>query len=168
MPKERHTIDETRYAYDILKGIREKHPHCTSQALDASVALRDAMVLMIIIVYASLDTGFAEIRKHIEGQQQQTIEFRSQLGMARASITRVAKCNTNPENAVSQVYRTPWSAQKIVDIFSVYNECVQATGYKRKKHEKKHELKGGSSIPGTLPHLHEPYIKAMEEERWQL
>ena len=57
MPKEMHTIDEARYAYDLLKGMRESYPGCNSQALEASVALRDALVLMIIYVYASFDTG---------------------------------------------------------------------------------------------------------------
>ena len=105
-----HTIDEARYAYDLLKEIRESYPGCNSQALEASVALPDVLVLMTIDVYASFDTGFAEITKLPEGQQQTSIEFRSQLGMARASITRVAKCNTNTENAI-QVYRAPLPAQ---------------------------------------------------------
>ena len=63
LTKEMHTIDETRYAYDLLKKMREKHFHCSRQALEASVALRDVLVLMIINVYASFDTGFEEMTK---------------------------------------------------------------------------------------------------------
>ena len=94
MPKEMHTIDEARYAYDLLKEMRESYPCCNIQTLEASVALRNVLVLMIIDVYASFDTRFKEIM-HAEGQQQKSIEFPSQLRMARASITRMAKHNNN-------------------------------------------------------------------------
>ena len=40
MPKEMQTIDEARYAYDLLKEIRNKHLDCTIKALEASPALQ--------------------------------------------------------------------------------------------------------------------------------
>ena len=76
MPKETHTTDEARYSYDLLKEMRERYPDCTGQAQEASIALRDVLVLMIINVYASFDTGL-EVIMLAEGQQQKCTEFRS-------------------------------------------------------------------------------------------
>ena len=98
--------------------------------------MRDVLVLMIIDVYASFDTGLEEIML-AEGQQQQSIEFRSQLGMARASITRMAKYNTNAESVVRHIYHTSLTEQEIVDFFTLYNECAQATDHKRKRNPPK-------------------------------
>ena len=82
------------------------------------MALRDVLVLKIIDVYASFATGLEE-EMHAEGQQQKSTEFRSQLGMARASITRMAKYNTKAESAVRHIYRTALTEQEIVDIFTL-------------------------------------------------
>ena len=57
MPKDMRTIDEATYAYDLLKEMPEIYLGCNSQALEASVALRDVLVLMIIDVYAPVTQG---------------------------------------------------------------------------------------------------------------
>ena len=75
MPKEMQIIDATRNAYDLMKEMREKHSHCTSLALEASVALRDVLVLMITDANASFDSGLTEITKPFEEQQRNTADF---------------------------------------------------------------------------------------------
>ena len=117
VPGAMHSIDATMQAYELMREVREKHPHNARRAQEAAVALRDVFVLLMIDTYHCFDIASTEVAKSFDVRRQSMVELRSQLRLARSSICRLAQCSAAFERAVHQIFRAPLSAQEVVDIF---------------------------------------------------
>ena len=59
VPDAMHSIDATMEAYELMRKVREKHPRNARRAQEASVALRDVFVLLMIDAYHCFDAASA-------------------------------------------------------------------------------------------------------------
>ena len=62
-PDAMHSIDETMQADELMRAVREKHPHNARRAQEAAVALRDVFVLLMIDTYYCFDIASTEVAK---------------------------------------------------------------------------------------------------------
>ena len=51
-------IHATMQAYELMREVREKHPHNARRAQEAAVALRDVVVLLMIDSYCRFVNDF--------------------------------------------------------------------------------------------------------------
>ena len=63
VPGAMHSIDATMQAYELMREVREKHPHNARRAQEAAVALRDVFVLLMIDTYHCFDIASPEVAK---------------------------------------------------------------------------------------------------------
>ena len=86
VPGAMHSMDATMHAYELMREVREKHPHNARRAQEAAVALRDVFVLRMIDTYHCFDIASTEVAKSFGVRRQSMVELRSQLCLARSSI----------------------------------------------------------------------------------
>ena len=77
VPDTMHTIDASMQAYELMRGVREKHPHNARRAQEeATVALRDVLVSVTIDTYHCFDIASTEVAKSFDVRRQSMVELR--------------------------------------------------------------------------------------------
>ena len=91
-------------AYEIMQEARKKHPDKCSCAQEASIALRDVLILLIMDAYATFDEAVADIATTCKIPKQNMPELRSQAYLSRTSITRLVQRTSAIEGEVLKIY----------------------------------------------------------------
>ena len=118
--------------------------------------------------YDTFDEAFTDITRMSETQQKLT-QLKSQLCLARTTITRLVQDYTAFESTINRIYCTPLPDHDVADIFVTYNECAQQPTKKRvrKLSKKRAGITSETESTEAWPQ-HEPHSTPEEDEPHRL
>ena len=111
-------------AYEIMQAIRKKHRDSSSTAQRASIALRDALTLLIVNNYETVDEALLHIASLISLQMESMRLLQSQVHISRTSMTCLAQQTTDIKDKIHKIFQVPLSHKEIADIHAAYRECA--------------------------------------------
>ena len=114
-------------AYEIMQVIRKKHPDSSSTAQRASIALRNALALLIVNNYESFDEALLHIASITNLPMEAMRLLQSQVHFSRVSMTALAQQTTCIEDTIHKIFQVPLSHKEIADIHVAYQECTMRT-----------------------------------------
>ena len=160
MPPTVTNISANIKAYEIMQVMRKKHPDSSSAAQRASIALRDALTLLIVNNYETFDEALLHIASLTNLQMEAMRLLQSQVHLSRTSMTCLAQQTTDIEDKIHKIFQVPLSHKEIADIHAAYRECATraVSNPKRKPFrppkmgKKKSELTNGNNAIEIIYH----------------
>ena len=124
MPPTVTNISANIKAYEIMQVMRKKHLDSSSAAQRASIALRDALTLLIVNNYETFDEALLHIASLTNLQMEAMRLLQSQVHLSRTSMTCLVQQTTGIEDKVHKIFQVPLSHKEIADIHAAYRECA--------------------------------------------
>ena len=124
MPPTVTNISANIKAYEIMQVMRKRHPDSSNAAQRASIALRDALTLLIVNNYETFDEALLHIASLTNLHMEEMRFLQSQVHLSSTSMTCLAQQATDIEDKIHKIFEVPLSHKEIADIHAAYRECA--------------------------------------------
>ena len=104
MPHTVTNIGANIKAYEIMQAIRKKHPDSSNKAQRASIALRDALAVLIVNNYETFDEALLHIASITNLSTEAMRLLQSQVHLSRVSMTSLVQQTTGIEDKIHKIF----------------------------------------------------------------